>query len=111
MKMTLNIFQINFRSDITEISALDSDGVWSPEIMVFNIPWKIRVYRETSVEEDLLAVFLYCDSDSDLPKCSYKAVGKFRLLSFNSDLDSLECSLTPHKFKSSKHSFGFDMIS
>lgn len=107
------ISQMNFRFEIPNIrlqTTLDGDGVWSPEVKVHDISWKVKVCKGTDDGDDTLAVYLFCVEDPDLPKWSYIAHGELRLLSFSSDQEAIEFAIFPYIFDNMYPSFGTDSM-
>lgn len=102
---TANIQQVNFRFNISDISKLNE--VWSPEIVVQEVPWKIRARRNVHAADKWLSMCLFCSKKDFPPNWSHAASASIKLLSFNSKVNPIEQNITPNVF-SDNGGVGFD---
>lgn len=66
---------------VSDISKLDK--VYSPEVMIHNIPWKVCVQKLECEGKYSLFPFLHCTKNAKLPNWSHAAQATFKLLPFN----------------------------
>lgn len=105
-----SISKMTFNYDIPNISALDEDGVWSPEVSVYDIPWKVHVCNQTTAEKEMLTIILVCGEHSKPRNWSCIAHGKFKLLSFKDDQNEFAFELTPSIFQGEQWAYSCNLI-
>lgn len=105
-----SISKMKFHYDIPNISALDEDGVFSPEVRVHDIPWKVHVCNQTAEEKEMLTIILVCGEQSKPRNWSCIAHGKFKLLSFNGDQNAVAFQLTPSIFQGEQWAYSCNLI-
>lgn len=92
----LIVSQVNFRLGVKNISQLDS--VFSPEFMIHDTPWKVRLFKTTEESESFLAINLCVDGRDKTPEWCQSAYASFKLMPFNGNLSSTEYQLEPYVF-------------
>lgn len=101
-----SIHKISFCFDVPNISTLNHDGIWSPIVHVYNVPWRVLVCKEGERRDEALEVYLHCNEDSHVPNWSYAAHSRFKLLSFNREQDAVELILPPYVYSIDTSIFG-----
>lgn len=87
--MALIISHINFKIEIPNFSQL-KEPKWSPEVIVYDIPWKVRISRFDRSDEKWLGVHLYCTKESLSPDCSYAVLYSMKLLPFMENQNAIK---------------------
>ncbi|XP_055297306.1 uncharacterized protein LOC129565945 isoform X2 [Sitodiplosis mosellana] len=94
----------NFFLKIANISKLET--IWSPEEMVHGIPWKIKVTKTTSEEEQRLGVYLCCAITDKSPDWSHVAAATFKLQPLSGNKSGITRGIEPYVFDSSGIGYG-----
>lgn len=83
---------------IAQVSKLDS--VFTSEVVIHGIPWKVQVLKDEVDDENQpsLAVRLICANRDKSLKWSISGAITCKLLPFSDDLDALECRVKPDVF-------------
>lgn len=102
--MTLKISRITFELKIPNIDKLEN--FCSPEIILNGVPWKVLVGKELHGTKEWLAIYLHCIKEDPSSDWSYAAVSSFKLKSFSSDQQSVECHVQPFIFDRMQLGFG-----
>lgn len=105
-KPSIHIEKINFRFSIPQISKLD-DIVWSPEVLLNGVPWKICACKSSRGAKPWLALFLGCAKSDETSNWSHVASATFELLPFKSGFPAKKVETRPHVFDRSSKSHGF----
>lgn len=98
----------NFGMEILEISKLDK--IWSPEISIYGIPWKVQVCKEGQDAEQTLDVYLYCANQNKSKNWSLWGDVSFKLLPFSDSSNPVERHIDPYVFDASKFGSGSSLI-
>lgn len=81
-------------------------NTYSPEVIVRGIRWKIQ----TRKEDDYFAVYLWAvEDDMDMNWC-WQVEYSFKLLSFNSKVESIDCKTTSDIFRWGTPSWGYGKL-
>lgn len=97
--------QISFPFKIANISKLKK--VWSPEVMVYGIPWKIKVGKIPFDGEQWLSIDLYCGISDKSSDWSHVAFATFKLMPISGNVGGIERYLKPYVFDCTEPGFGF----
>lgn len=92
--MAMIIPEISFPVTIPKISALDS--IYSPDIVLLNIPWQIEICKKYFVNKQWLAIYLHCKKNEQTPKWSCSAFFTVKLKSFDEIEESIEDQCDPY---------------
>lgn len=95
--------------EIPEISKLES--IWSPEMLIHGIPWKIKVCTKIEKEVKYLAVFLFCVNEEKSPNWPLSGTATFKLLPFSEHVNPIEHHIATDVFDSPKNGYGSVLIS
>lgn len=106
--MTLTIPQITFQMKISSIRKLEK--IWSSNITVQNIPWKIQVRKQNSGINQSLAVYLHCAKQDIQIDESYTAAATFQLVPFDINSKSIVHYNDPCVFDSSEIGCGTNSL-
>lgn len=92
--------------DISRLVQVDS-----PEYLVHNIPWKVKICKQTYNGEQTLAVYLFCTKNDDSLNWSNVATASFKLFSYAGPINTVEHRTDPFVFNRTEFSYGKpDMI-
>lgn len=81
-------------------------NAYSPELLVRGIRWKIQ----TKKEDDFFAVYLWAtEEDMDMNWC-WEVEYSFKLLSFNSKVEPIDCKITSDFFRWGTPSWGYGKL-
>lgn len=97
--------QINFPLKIVNLSKLI--GTCSPEVMVYGIPWKVKVRKDTFGGEQCLSVYLNCAITNKSPEWTHVAGATFKLQPLSGKEPVIESLMEPYVFDCLDPSFGF----
>lgn len=88
--------QVNVCLSFSNISKLKSndDGIYSPEIFIREVPWKVSVHKEEIKNKKYLAVFLHLAKKMIDPQ---PATATFELLSFDNSTNFLSSKNVKYK--------------
>lgn len=101
--------EISFRFKVANISNLES--VWSREVPVQDIPWKVKVTKKTEDGKKSLGIYLL-SAKKDMPSnWSHAASATFKLLSFDSTVNALTKDVEPYVFTNNGYGIGDTIIS
>lgn len=102
--MQMEQISTKLRVIVENISKLGN--AYSPEVMVRGIRWKIQ----TKKEEEFFAVYLWAvEEDMDMNWC-WEVEYSFKLLSFNSKIEPIDCKSTSDVFRWGTPSWGYGKL-
>lgn len=90
--------------NVPEISKLETK--WSPEVLVYDIPWKIQITKCNKNDVTWLGVRLNCTKKDFSPDCFYAASSLIKLIPFDEKFNAVEQSLPSHIFSSDAKGWG-----
>lgn len=99
--LSLKMPQISFYLHVPMISQLKS--MWSPDVKVQGIPWRVLIIKRTFVAEEYIGIFLYCAKNGQSSIWSYSARATFKL---HVDGVVIEKQLLPYDFNNTKKARG-----
>lgn len=99
------ISEITFPLKVPNISKLDK--IWSPQVNVQDVPWKILICKEWREEEQWLGIYLYCSRKINSSKWSRAASATFKLLTFEGNSGTVEKLIRPRVFDYTKTRHGY----
>lgn len=86
--------------EITISQVCQLESVYSSDVFVHGIPWKVKVFKENDGNEaddgeyeSNLAVRLICCNEDESLVCSISGIVSCKLLSFSDDVDPMKSSL------------------
>lgn len=90
------VSQVNFRLKVKNISQLNE--VRSPQFLIQDIPWRVRVKKHIEETEQFLAIYLCCENEESSLDWAQPATASFKLLPFNGNSAAKEYHLEPYVF-------------
>lgn len=90
------VSQMNFRLKVKSISQLNE--IKSPQFVIQDIPWRVRVKRHIEGTDQFLAIYLCCENEDSSPEWTQPAAASFKLLPFNGNSTAKEYHLEPYVF-------------
>lgn len=102
------VSQVNFRLKVQNISQLKE--VRSPKFIIQGIAWRMRAIKTIEGSEQLLAIYLHCESKDKSPEWTQPAAASFKLLPFNGNSSAKEYHLEPHIFDRIENASGCSSI-
>lgn len=105
--MDSTIFQARF-SNISELELNSSK--YSSEVMLYDIPWKIKIDKSEKSDELWLSVRLHCAAKYFPTNRFYAASSVIKLMSFDEKVDPIEYSLSPCAFSTDSNDWGSEWI-
>lgn len=106
--MTLSIPQLTFQMRISSIEKFEK--MWSPDLTVQNIPFKVQVIRENRETVQSLAVYLHCLRTYMQINELYSASATFKLIPFNNNSKAIVHYNDPCVFDSSEIGCGTNSL-
>lgn len=101
---TVNVNKHCISMQINKISQLKS--IWSPEILIHGIPWKVQVSKKGEAEDQSLAIFLLCKNKTESPDWSLWGSASFKLLPVDGNANAIEHHTDSHVFDASGMEYG-----
>lgn len=80
--------------------------MWTPELPVQGVPWKVNIFKADTAEEAYLGIYLYCAKKDGSSTWSTAASAKFKLQSFLRNGDPVEHHIEPYIFDTSGLGYG-----
>lgn len=108
-KTTINKERVSFRFSIPNISKLNGH-VWSREVLIHGVPWKIYAYKNVLKPKPSLGLLLHCAKSGSTSHWSHVASATFELLSFKSECSTQKFDTRPYVFDHSNRYYGFKNI-
>lgn len=105
---TLQPSSANFHFEVPNVSEMDE--VYSGEVLVQGIPWKIKFCKMVLKEKPRFAVYLQCAKKNIRQNWTVPASVSIKLLSFNGDDNAIEVDVWPHVFDNSTMLHGETII-
>lgn len=102
--MALTIPEINFKLSVPKISTFKS--IYTPEVMVYNIPWKVQIAKFRIDDVEWLGAYLYCAKENMTLDSSYAATLLLKLMPFDEHMNAVERRIAPHVFKTTSPWWG-----
>lgn len=90
--------------EIASISKLDE--IWSPEVFINGIPWRVIVRKD----ENWLVAYLKCAKEDDTSNWTVPAGAKIELLTFSDDTDAVTEYIDPNVFSLLNNLYGAGII-
>lgn len=92
----MSIPRINFCFKVQNITQFKS--IWTPEIKVQEIPWKVHLKKEIIDKQAVVAIYLHCTKVDKSTLWSHAACATFKLLSFNGKKNEFVYHIPPFIF-------------
>lgn len=93
---------------ISSISKLDE--MWSPDVFIHGIPFKVQVRKNKSQGQHSLAVFLKCAKKDDSYAWTVAACAAITLMPYDNKKNACAHRITPFIFSSANYWFGADEL-
>lgn len=90
--------------NIAEISKLNF--VWSPEILIHGVPWKVKICKVEEEDQQWLGAYLYCANKDKSPNWALSGLASFKLLPFSDKMEPVEYHTPTFVFDRSGTGYG-----